>query len=133
MTETAQDRGRLWEKERAKKIGGDLVPGSGSGVRKLDVGRHTLLESCKYTDAESIRIDRAMLEELDQATSGAGGVGQNVTAVLTVKIGGLDRRVAIVDLDDWDAVLEQDVQLIPPSKDSMRRQRASVPALFRDD
>lgn len=121
-----------WERERAARVGGELIPQSGAGVRKLDVGGRMLLESCKHTDAESIRIDRKMLDELDSATLGPGGIGHGVIPVLAVRIAGLGREVAIVDLESWDTVLTEDIRLIPPTKEQQRKREAETPDFLKD-
>jgi hypothetical protein len=82
MADTPQDLGRVWELDLADRVGGQPIPQSGAGARKLDVGAFTLIFSAKWTGHRSIRIDEAMIEELRTATVGAGGVGGHVVPIL---------------------------------------------------
>jgi hypothetical protein len=133
MADTPQDLGRVWELDLADRVGGQPIPQSGAGARKLDVGAFTLIFSAKWTGHRSIRIDEAMIEELRTATVGAGGVGGHVVPILATKIEPLGRKMAVLDLEDLFVLLEHDVQMIPPSKDKIRRARASMPSALRDD
>jgi len=131
--DTPQARGRQWEEELGELIGGELVPMSGAGVRKLDVAGQSLLISAKHTDAASFRVDAAMLTELRDATMGSGGVGAEVTPMMAIR-GRFGRPVAVIDLQDLIALLQSNPEgLIKPSKDAERRARASRPSLFRED
>jgi hypothetical protein len=130
---TPQEEGRAWEPIHARRVGAKPVAQSGAGKYKLDAGQRALLWSCKWTGSRSIRVDEHMLRELDDATSGAGGIGQDVTGLLVIRFEPLDREIAMVDLDKLIALFETDAQLIPPTKDAMRRRRAGTPALYRDD
>lgn len=128
---TPQEWGYDWERAVAKRIGGEPVPQSGAGVRKLDVGRHTLVVSAKDTGDKSIRITDEMLDELARATTSAGGIGATTTGVLFVRIRGIDRQVAILDLEHYLGQLEEEVEIIPPTKDTARRRRAGEPTIMR--
>lgn len=72
----AQDRGARFERRFAEMVGGELVPGSGSGVVKLDVRGGEVLWSCKATKHNSYSVTRHTLEEIRRATRGPGGVGK---------------------------------------------------------
>lgn len=109
------------------------VPQSGAGVVKLDVSDRSLVISAKHTDDQSFRVTADMLAEMKAAISGVGGVGAGSTTILAVQIGGIDRRVVVIDFEDFIALLESDETYVPPTKDSQRRARASVPSLLRDD
>lgn len=130
---TPQEKGRAYERRFAKARGAEPVPQSGAGIYKLDAGQRQLLWSLKWTGARSFRVDEEMLRELDRATSGAGGIGHDVTGLLVVRLEPLDREVFVGDVDDIVRLLESDAQLIPPSKDTMKRARSRVPGLFRED
>jgi hypothetical protein len=132
MPETAQGRGRQWEDQLAELAGAEPIPGSGNGLYKLDVGGRTLLWSCKHTDNESFRVDRGMLDELRDATTGIGGVGSSVTPLLAVRFAGV-HLVSVMGLMDQIALFKEDAQLIPPTKDEMRRARAAQPGILRGD
>lgn len=132
-SKTAQERGVEFEEEVAADTGLEQVPRSGAGAYKLDVGAGSELRlSLKHTDAQSIRIDQEMLDELDAATSGAGGVGADKTGLMVVRIGGLDRVVAVIDWQDLVALLKSDaVSSIQSSKDEQRRRDVDLPTMLR--
>lgn len=132
MAETAQQRGREWEREGASLFGMKPRPDSGAGVYKLDAGGHTLVVSFKHTDDESFRVTQDMVQELRDATSGPGGVGQHVTGLIAVRFAGVE-LVSVMTLGDQIALFKQQTRLIPPTKDEARRSQASTPAFLRED
>lgn len=131
---TPQDRGRAFESELAGETGLERVPRSGAGVYKLDVAGGELRASLKHTDASSIRIDEKMLQELADATSGPGGTGADKTGLIVARIGGLDRVVAVIEWQDFVALLKSKAAgSIQPTKDEQRRAAVNLPTLLRGD
>lgn len=101
---TAQQAGRAYEVDLAKRIGGRVVPGSGSKpFAKLDVGKGALLLSAKKTGAASFRVADDLFQEVDDAINGPGGVGDNVLGAVVTKTA--TREVISMDLSKFMALL----------------------------
>lgn len=133
MEQTPQDRGRAFESEVADDFGLERVPGSGNRLFKLDLTAGELRLSLKHTDSASVRVDERMLQELEDATSGPGGAGAHQTGALVVRIGALDRVVAVIDWQDLVALLKSDaVGSIDSTKDEQRRAAVELPTLLRE-
>ncbi len=100
--ETPQERGRRYEVALAKRIGGKVVPGSGSGFAKLDVGNGVLLISAKDTSAASFRVGDELFREVDDAISGPGGLGGDVLGAVVTRTS--SREVISMDLSKFMAL-----------------------------
>lgn len=72
---TAQERGRELEREVAKLLGADLVPGSGAFFSKMDVQGQGVLWSAKHSDSEHVKVNHHLFDECLAAIHGPGGLG----------------------------------------------------------
>lgn len=127
---TPQQAGREFEKQVAKKHDLKLHKGSGNlWYLKLDIGGKEIVFECKWSSSDSITISRAMIQKAQEATRGPGGEG--VTPAIIAGSEGLRTPQVILDLNDLIMLLEEKRELFMQSKTHAKRERASVPSLFR--
>lgn len=88
MTDTPQKRGRAWEAQFAKSVGGSAVKMSGAGFYKLDVRGSSVLWSLKYTERSSATISNDLFDEALAAIHAPGGIGGHVVPGLALNIQG---------------------------------------------
>lgn len=127
----AMEAGRQFEREFAKLIGGELVPGSGSQWHaKLDVGGTSILWSLKWSSAEGVHVTPATIAEAVEAVHGPGGKGRGMVPGIAVSAAG--EPFVVQRLSDYLATLSSDDPIVLPStKARQRRSRASKTALER--
>lgn len=129
----AQRQGRRLEDDVAKMCGGQTTKQSGADfTQKLDVIDGPVLFSCKYTGKDALKVDRALLDELDDATNGPGGDGR--LGALAVRVDSLgDEPIVIMRLGNFVELYHDKAGVAPPinSKHQARREAASVPRLLR--
>jgi hypothetical protein len=123
----SQERGYSFEKVFGDVLG--LEPTRGSGNQwfaKMDLNGAAILVSCKHTDAESFRVTKGHLREIQRACTGE----QEPALAIDV-----DGEVFIVQrAGDWIASRTSDAaQFIEPSKADAKRARSKVPVLLRGD
>lgn len=131
---TPQQRGRDYEEEVAKSLGGEPTKGSGNVWHtKLDFQNVSLVISCKYTEAESLRLTQDSLDEVIQAVDGPGGRGGDVVPGLATRVGGPDGTDFItLRAVDLIRLLREDAKAIPTTRaGDIRRQQSHIPVLFR--
>lgn len=71
----AHNRSKVQEREAAKRIGGRVTKGSGSGYEQADVRlRGVVRVECKTTKNKSFSVTGELIEKLEAATFGSGEV-----------------------------------------------------------
>lgn len=132
---TPQEEGRRFERFWAKLFGVEPQKGSGSvWYAKLDVGDSTFLFSCKHTTAESFRVSKELLREIDQAITGQGGVGGDVIPAMAVAIDNGGEVVVSLRAEDLLRIIQSDsAKYITPSRGEQKRNRARIPNLLREE
>lgn len=133
MSQTPQDRGREWEHELARLVGGRVQVGSGNQVHiPLDVAGNTIIWSAKHTDALSFRISKAVIEEARMSVIGPAAGSQGRIDIIGYKLGDGTMR-ADLDLLELIAWLREPPQLLPATQQERLRHTARTPTLLRDD
>lgn len=132
---TASERGYAWDRELARRIGGERHAGSGNRVyAKLDASvGGVLLASGKHTDAESLRLTPAMVREGIAAVCGPEASSWGADSILAVHFG-LDLHgpaLAVLDLDLLVSWLKAPPQIIQASKEESLRATARIPPSLR--
>jgi hypothetical protein len=128
---TAQDEGRAFEVEFAKRIGASPVPGSGNKwYSKLDVSGRGVRWSCKLTRKASYRLTKDDLSETFDATGAGGGDGSIPAMVL--RVGSPEYDVVVMRVDDFLSIVTERVTLMTESKADQKIRRAHTPILFRE-
>jgi len=96
------------EKERAKKLGGRRVKGSGCGVEKGDVRVEGILRlECKNTTKKSFSITQEMIEKIENAAIASGEVPAIEVEFVNEK-GKLLHKVAVVPSYVLEAIVSHD-------------------------
>lgn len=133
--ESPQGAGRRFERFWASLFGVKPIKGSGSlWYAKLDVGDGSILWSCKHTDAASFSITRELLREAQAAVTGQGGVGGDTIPGLAVAIDGGAEVVVTLRAEDFLRLLQTSARAyIEPSKGEVKRARAALPGLLREE
>lgn len=127
---TPQDRGREWEREVARLVGGRLQPGSGNRVEaQLDVSGGLVLVECKATDAQSFSLTTKVWYAVREASTGSSSAS-HVQAMLAVRLGD-GTRLGVVDLDDLVSWIREPPALLPATASSELRRLARTPTLLR--
>lgn len=129
--------GYEWEREFAALVGGEVVPGSGSGkFRKLDVrasvnGRSVLF-SCKSTAHRTSTLSPELLAEATNHVRGPGGHGGGMLPAIALRFG--DRRVVVMEEDEFaDLFSSVGVEMVTPGKARARFEASKSPPLARTD
>lgn len=131
--ETPQDAGRRFERFWASLFGVKPIKGSGAlWYAKLDVGDGSILWSCKHTDAESFRITKDLMREVQTAIAGPGGVGGDTIPGLAVSVDG-EAYVTLRAEDFLRLFKTAGTGYIEPSKGEAKRARSRLPALLREE
>src|SRR4051812_10344961 len=94
---TPQNEGGRFEKFWARLFGTEPTRGSGNiWYAKLDVGDIRFLWSCKFTDAESFRVSKGTIREVQDAINAPGGIGGSaIPGVATAIDGGSEVLVTL--------------------------------------
>lgn len=124
-----QQAGIDYEHKFAKIFG--VVPQVGSGNQwyaKLDVGARELLCSLKHTGKDRLSVTADILREAIQQSTKIGSKG--AIPVLGVDIAGED--FVILRTNDFAALLEEEVRIVPVRKANAKRARAAVPQILRE-
>lgn len=123
---SSQERGYSFEKVFGDVLG--LEPTRGSGNQwfaKMDINGAEILVSCKHTDADSFRVTKGHLREIQKAC-----VGEQ-EPVMAIDVNG---EVYIVQrAGDWIASRTSEASFITPNKSDVKRARTRVPILLRGD
>jgi len=133
MTDS-QEKGRQFEKEAAKELGLDLVPGSGNQWHsKLDLKGRATRWSLKFTDTKSYRLDQSDIDEAYVATQGLTGDGR--VPLWLVRLQTSDYDLVIMKKEDFLALQSGEVEFYEEKirKSDIRRARAKVPFILREE
>lgn len=131
MPDSAQDRGRAWERELARLVGGRLQKGSGNRCyAKLDVAGRQIIWSAKHTDDLSFRLSRADFDEARQAVMGPSGIDPTIMPILGIHMGD-NTMLASLDLMELIAWIREPPEIIAPTKRDQLRATAKVPPMMR--
>lgn len=134
MGQTAQERGRDFEREWAKRVGARQHKGSGNYyLQPLDASnRARYLWSCKHTDNEVIRITLDDIREVVRAVDGPGGLGGETQPVMALSING--EQFVLQRANEWldEHTEDAKVEFIKPDKQTERLARRNVSPLFRE-
>lgn len=128
---TPQNRGRDFENEWAERLG--TTPQRGSGnlwYAKMDVGDGTILWSCKHTDADSFRVNKELISEVQRAINGPGGIGGDAIPGAAIQAGG--EAYVVLRADDFLRLAQEEVKHVRPSKAEEKRVRSRIPNLLRE-
>lgn len=137
MDETAQDLGRAWDREVARRTGGRVHPGSGNRILQLDARTGLLLIEAKLTSAESIRLSPAMLEQARAAVVGPESMTGGYDSILALKVGATSSgdlagpALAVVDLDLLLSWIRTPPQIVASTKREDLRATARTPSIMR--
>jgi hypothetical protein len=125
----ALEAGRQFERQVAKLMGADLVPNSGAcWWAKLDLGRHKLVFSLKWTGKKTFTLTKGLLDEVRAALVAPGGLGADWTGGWIVEVDG--QALAIMRVEDLIELLRDDARVFSPSRSRERRMRANRKLLF---
>lgn len=133
-TETAADRGRAWDYELARRIGGTRQKGSGNTVyAKLDARGQDVVVSGKHTDAASLRLTPEMIDEARRAVLGPESASAGTDSFIAVHFGPNLKgpALAVIDLDLLLRWISAPPEIVPASKQDSLRHTASVPPFLR--
>lgn len=135
----AQDLGRAWDYEVARRSGGRRRPGSGNRlVSQLDSRTGLLLIEGKLTTADSIRLTPAMLEQARSATIGPEAMQGGYESVLALKMGVRSAAdlpgpaLAVLDLDLLLSWIKAPPEIVPATRQESLRATARTPSVLRD-
>lgn len=136
MSDSPQNLGRLFEKELAKELGLQIVPGSGNQWHsKLDLKGKLARWSLKYTGAKSFTITQHDVTEAVEATQGISGDGS--IPVWAIRLQSPEFDLILLRKNDFLLLQEGEIRIVgddsPPKKSDIRRARSHVPVLLRDD
>jgi hypothetical protein len=130
---TAQNRGRDFEQELAKEFGARGSIASGAlWFDKLDGSGIGYRVSSKYTDKASFSISQGLIDEAVKACEGIGADGS--MPIWAIRLQSPKYDLIVLRKDDFKALLEEPALIkIDYSKAELKRKRASIPQLLRDD
>ncbi len=126
-SETPQEKGYSFEKTFGAALGMEPTRGSGNQwFAKMDLGGSQVLISCKHTNAQSYRIEKQHLREIQRYCSGMQEPAMAID---------IDGEVYVLQrAGDWIASrTEEATRFIQPQKAEMKRATASVPGLLRGE
>lgn len=135
--QTAQDLGRAWDREVARRTGGRAHPGSGNGVLQLDSRTGLLLIEAKLTSHASISLSPAMLEQARAAVVGPEAMTGGYDSILALKVGATSSSdlagpaLAVVDLDLLISWLRSPPEIVASTKRDDLRATARTPSIMR--
>ncbi len=137
MDREAIEAGRDFERDFAKRIGGQLVPGSGNKwFAKLDVANvGVLLWSLKHTDLTTFPLSQSIIDEAVTAiTDVSSGEGGSIIPGIAVEIGKKNPlRVCILLEDDLLTMFQEQIKLGRETRGEAIRRKARVPQLLREE
>lgn len=129
---TPQEKGAQWEREVASLTGGRQTTGSGNRSWSiLDINAGLLAIEAKHTDAESFRVTETILDDIARQALGPSA-GSMASGVLAVRVGTRQRRLAVVDLDEFVSWIRTPPALLPATPNERLRATARRPSLLRD-
>ena len=126
------NKGTEFEEEWAEEFGLKRVPGSGSTWHsKGDVAGNQTRWFLKYR-ANSLRIDRAFVDEALNATSKIGGTGE--IPLWAIRLGDGAYDLVIIRKEDFKAMQSGELKVLPEvrTKTKERERLADIPVLLRD-
>jgi hypothetical protein len=128
VSESAQDRGRVWEREGARLVGGQLVKGSGNRFyARGDVRGRELVWSFKATDHLSSPVNNAVIADALSMALGPHGTNFGALDVIAYKLGNGTTRVDL-DLMEFVAILKAPPELIPATaQENLRHTARTLP------
>lgn len=128
-----QEIGRVHETYLAKTLGGSVVPGSGNQwYAKLDVEADSIIFSCKATNAKSMRIDRSMIDEMQNAAHGLMGQPGTIGAMSVWLEGGECRLIVLME-QDFIWLCEGQLEIsFKPTKTAEKIAKGKIPTLMRE-
>lgn len=95
----AQNRAPQHEAQAARRLGGHVVKGSGSGFTKGDVRVPGVLRlECKTTSADSFRLTREIVRKIEDATAGTNELPCVEVEFLNAKG---EREAAVCVMPSW--------------------------------
>lgn len=129
---TPQDRGRQWEKDGAKLVGGRLVKGSGNSFHaRGDVKNGgQIVWSFKHTIHNSFSVTRDIIEDARSMALGPMAADSSIIDVLAYKMGDGTMR-GDLDLMTLIAWIAQPPEILPATKTDSIRATARTPNLLR--
>lgn len=126
------DIGSWWEQEFARRVGGELIPGSGNKwYAKLDAKDAKLLWSCKATDFKTYPVTKADLDEARRAVLAPGGIGPDYLPALAIHTSQCE--FVAMAMPVFMQMVTEPVRYVRPSKIDTRRARSKIPQLFRNE
>lgn len=133
---TAQARGYAWDRELANRLGkgARAHPGSGNRILQLDAGQGLLLASGKHTDADSMRVTQAMIDETVAAVLGPEAMQGGYNSFLAVHFGEdlSGPALAVLDLDLYISQIKAPPAIVPSTKRDDQRATSRLPSFMRD-
>ena len=125
------EHGRRFEKEFAREMGLDPVPGSGNQWHsKLDLKGFGARWSLKWTGKKTYVLSSSTLDEAQAATGDpAGGTGELPLWAFDVD----GEWYVLTRAKDFKRITSEELVLTRESKSESKRRRSSVPQLFRND
>lgn len=125
-----QDIGGKWEADFAKRIGGELVPGSGNKwYATQDVGGQSFLWQLKSTSKESLRVTADMLFDVIRSVIAPGGKGGDYMPGVALRLKG--EEFIILRANDFYSLMRDDIKIVPPTKREEKIARAGIPKFLR--
>lgn len=125
---TPQQEGRRFESFWAKFLGVEPTQGSGNQWHApLDVGDVSFLFSLKETQAESFRVSRELMREVEREISGSRIPG------LAIALDGGEVFVTLRGEDFLRLINSDQARYVTRSRGEQKRARARIPEILRDD
>ncbi len=126
--------GTEFEEEMAEELDLKRIVGSGSTWHsKLDLKGKIARWSLKFTKHKSFVVDQGLIDEAVHACEGPGGDGSIPLWLFRLQEEKYD--MVMLRLNDFIMLNRGEVQLLnkESTKAELKRKRASVPQLFRDE
>lgn len=125
---TPQQEGRRFEPFWAKALGVEPTRGSGNQwYAPLDVGDVSFLFSLKETQAESFRISRELMREVERQITGSR------IPAMAVAVDGGEVFVTLRGEDFLRLINSDQARYVTRSRGEQKRSRAKIPEILRDD
>lgn len=125
--------GEQFEKDFAREFGLERVPNSGSSWHsKLDVVGAGARWSLKYR-ANSLRIDRDLIDEATSATLSLSGTGE--IPMWAIRLGSPEYDLILMRKEDFKLLQAGELEVLPEkrTKTAIRTRLSEIPSLLRDD
>jgi hypothetical protein len=113
-----------------------VEPTRGSGNQwfaPLDVGDVRFLFSLKDTGAESFRVSKGLMREVEVAVNGPGGTGGDVVPAVATAIEHSEVFVTLRGEDFLRLINSDEARYVTPSRGAQKRARAQIPEILRDE